>query len=61
MGVEELLASPNGMRIEMLDADFDASGDAFLDAAAVIETLIWSYPSTLRSRILQALLGNRSG
>jgi tetratricopeptide (TPR) repeat protein len=39
MGVEELLASPNGMRIEMLDADFDASGDAFLDAAAVIENL----------------------
>jgi tetratricopeptide (TPR) repeat protein len=38
-GVEQLLHLPRGMTIETLGDDYDAATDAFLDAAAVMESL----------------------
>jgi hypothetical protein len=38
-GVDELGDLPEGMKVETLGDDFDAGEDAFLDAAAVMETL----------------------
>jgi tetratricopeptide (TPR) repeat protein len=38
-GLEELENLPADMRVELLDADFDAGEDAFLDSAAVMEVV----------------------
>ena len=38
-GVEQLEALPEGMRVETLGEDFDAGDDAFLDCAAVMQSL----------------------
>ena len=38
-GTEQLANLPAGMRVETLGEDFDAGGDAFLDTAAVMDSL----------------------
>ncbi len=38
-GVEQLAALPDGMKVDVLGQDFDAGPDAFLDSAAVMESL----------------------
>ena len=38
-GLEQLNDLPEGMKVETLGDDFDAGGDAFIDAAAVMEVL----------------------
>jgi tetratricopeptide (TPR) repeat protein len=38
-GLEQLAAKPAGLRIEELGEEFDSGPDAFIDAAAVMETL----------------------
>jgi hypothetical protein len=38
-GLEQIEDLPSGMRLETLGADFDAGPDAFLDTAAVMESL----------------------
>ena len=60
-GLEQLDALPEGMKVETLGDDYDAGDDAFLDAAAVMETWTSSSAPTPRSRILRARLAGRLG